>query len=425
MARVKHPQRRALPPGVADSPAREPAAAALVPVTLLGPDDPAGLVSAAPDPSDYELRVAAAVLERWNSGKSPNTQRERLADLRQLGLFAWGCADASETLARLALQGYTNARAIVSRWHEDMIRRQLTDATRKRRIVSVRGAIGTAARAGALQWTIYDVDVPRVQMYGRTSGPPWRDVERALLLLRDRGDWRSLALVLLLYDVGVRSREASTLLVERVHFEASEIEIVRKGSTDVVRWRITARTRDALRRAIDLRPAKHRTSGPVFTHGFRAMKPWSHTAVRNVTIGLGLGHPHGLRHAMTSRVLELTNGDMRAAQGALGHKNVNTTQIYVDTRLHSMQAGAMETFDEHSGEGWIDGTSNGPPRETKAKRGSEARREDATKGAAQARARGTRNARREPISDDRGTKATRKQSRGARAKQGAKRHAAR
>lgn len=356
---------RARVPGGRLSPTSNPQTAALVPVTLFGASDLAGMPDAAPDPTDHELAVAAAILERWNNGivpggrsASPKTAVERLGDLRHLGRFAWQTESPAEVLARMVLQGQGGSIAIVSRWHAAMIDAGLADTTRARRIVSVRGAIGAAMKLGAVRWGLYDIEVPRFKLYGRTSGPPWRDVERVCEMLRDAGRWRELALVLLLYDVGLRSREAGGLMVHAIDWSAREARVIRKGRTDETIVRLTARTCEALRRTIESRPDQWRTRGPVFTHGFKAPRPWSHTAVRNVTMGLGLGRPHGLRHALGTRTVELTNGDMRAAQGALGHANVATTQVYVDTRLRSMQSEAMLMLDDNNGEGWIDGEAN-------------------------------------------------------------------
>ena len=42
--------------------------------------------------------------------------------------------------------------------------------------------------------------------------------------------------------------------------------------------------------------------------------------------------PHGIRHASITEVLNLTHGDMRAAQRFSRHKNINMLAIYDDNR---------------------------------------------------------------------------------------------
>ena len=138
---------------------------------------------------------------------------------------------------------------------------------------------------------------------------------------------RNRALLELLYSGGLRSSEAVGLDLSDVDFEREVVHVHGKGGKERVvplgeeaAYRLSLYLRDA-------RPALARgAESAVFlsAHGRRL----DTSTVRRI-----LRHPHRLRHAFATHLLE-GGADLRVIQELLGHSSLSTTQVYshVDAR---------------------------------------------------------------------------------------------
>ena len=138
---------------------------------------------------------------------------------------------------------------------------------------------------------------------------------------------RNRALLELLYSGGLRSSEAVGLDLSDVDFEREVVHVRGKGGKERVvplgeeaAYRLSLYLRDA-------RPALARgAESAVFlsAHGRRL----DTSTVRRI-----LRHPHRLRHAFATHLLE-GGADLRVIQELLGHSSLSTTQVYshVDAR---------------------------------------------------------------------------------------------
>ena len=156
------------------------------------------------------------------------------------------------------------------------------------------------------------------------------DVEQELAAFDGEGPLalRNRSLVELVYSAGLRSAEAVGLDLADVDFEQEHVHVRRgKGGKDRV---VPLGEEAAYWVARYLRDAR-----PALARGAEDALFLSATGRRLDTSTLRrlLPHPHRLRHAFATHLLE-GGADLRTIQELLGHSSLSTTQVYshVDAR---------------------------------------------------------------------------------------------
>jgi integrase/recombinase XerC len=155
------------------------------------------------------------------------------------------------------------------------------------------------------------------------DAPKLAEVDATLAGLEGTGPLalRNRALVELVYSAGLRSQEAVGLDLGDVDFEQELVRVLGKGGKEravplgeeAAYW--TARyLRDA-------RPSLARGAEPAFFLSARGKR------LDTSTLRRLLPHPHRLRHAFATHLLE-GGADLRVIQELLGHSSLSTTQIY-------------------------------------------------------------------------------------------------
>jgi site-specific recombinase XerD len=204
-------------------------------------------------------------------------------------------------------------------------RHRLAPTTVARRLAAVRSL---------LRFTYGPAKVPDAALAPRRSrrlpeAPKTVEIE-ALLELADGSeplDLRNRALLELLYSGGLRSAEAVGLDLADVDFEREALHVRGKGGKERVVPLGEEAAHHLSRYLRDARPALARgAESAVFlsAHGRRL----DTSTVRRI-----LRHPHRLRHAFATHLLE-GGADLRVIQELLGHSSLSTTQVYshVDAR---------------------------------------------------------------------------------------------
>ena len=283
-----------------------------------------------------------AVLSVALEGKAQATQDAYLADLRAGAVFAGyrGPGDALESF--LALDAGDAYAAAVS-WHGAMETAKLAPRTVARRLSTLRSVVRSAARQGAVNWTL-DIEGPTIAGFVRdTRGPPAADVAHVLAMLEAAGREagaqlaiRDLAVMLLLHDSALRCSEVCSLDVRHVDMAAALVQVAAKGAGGGrIWWPMSPRCKRAMARWFR---ARGRQPGPVFcsvgigrdSRGIGRKTVYRRVVFWAAEAGFQGWKPHGLRHAAITK-LKRETGDLDRAQRFARHASpTTTTGHYID-----------------------------------------------------------------------------------------------
>lgn len=272
------------------------------------------------------------------------TRKARVKDVAALGRFL-KLGEPARSLDLVVAGTPGQANAIALGFKAEMIGRKLAPNTINRRLSTLRRAVRVARRLGLVDWSL-DVELLRSESYRDTAGPGlegWR----AILATAEREAaggsptaLRDLAIIRCLYDRGLRTVEVLRLDLADVDLENRRLAVVGKGKQERAWLTINAPTADAIAGWIRARgPAR----GPLMIRTDRGAKGstarLTHAAVwRSVRrlgkqAGLAMpARPHGLRHQATTRLLDLTGGDVRRVRRFTRHAKLDTVAIYDDNR---------------------------------------------------------------------------------------------
>jgi site-specific recombinase XerD len=197
--------------------------------------------------------------------------------------------------------------------------RKLARATIARKLAAVRALLRFTVGAGR---------VPESQLGPRRQrrlpdAPKSEEVDA--LLERLSGDeplaLRNRALLELVYSAGLRSREAVDLDLGDVDFEQEAVRVRGKGDKE----RVVPLGEEAAYRVRlyleDARPHLARGAEDALFLSARGRR------LDTSTLRRLLPHPHRLRHAFATHLLE-GGADLRVIQELLGHSSLSTTQAY-------------------------------------------------------------------------------------------------
>jgi site-specific recombinase XerD len=250
-------------------------------------------------------------------GLSKETQRAYRTDLRAFTTWL--------EVRELTLDG-VDAR-VLSDYLGELGRghRRLAPASISRRLAAIRAC---------LRFTFGPASVPEAGLSpGRSrrlpDAPKTTEIDELLELAE--GDsplaLRNRALLELLYSCGLRSAEAVGLDLTDVDFERETVHVRGKGGKERVVPLGEEAAHHVARYLRDGRPELARGAVDALFLSIRGRR------LDTSTIRRLLRHPHRLRHAFATHLLE-GGADLRVIQELLGHSSLSTTQIYshVDAR---------------------------------------------------------------------------------------------
>jgi site-specific recombinase XerD len=198
-------------------------------------------------------------------------------------------------------------------------RRRLAPASIARRLAAVRSFLRFALGPARVPEAALAPRRPR-----RLPDPPRAAEVNAALDALDGDDalaLRNRALVELVYSCGLRSAEAVALDLQDVDFEQERVHVRGKGGKERVvplgeeaAWWLARYLRDA-------RPDLASGAEDAVFLSVRGRR------LDTSTLRRVLPHPHRLRHAFATHLLE-GGADLRTIQELLGHASLSTTQVY-------------------------------------------------------------------------------------------------
>jgi site-specific recombinase XerD len=197
--------------------------------------------------------------------------------------------------------------------------RKLAPATVARKLAAVRAFLRHALGPGRVPDASFAPRRPR----RLPDAPRPRDVDGALDALGGDGALaiRNRALVELVYSAGLRSQEAVDLDLADVDFEQELVHVRGKGGKE----RVVPLGEEASHRLAlylrETRPALARGAENALFLSARGRR------LDTSTLRRLLPHPHRLRHAFATHLLE-GGADLRTIQELLGHSSLSTTQMY-------------------------------------------------------------------------------------------------
>ncbi len=289
----------------------------------------------APAPS---LSAPERLLGAFLSGRSPRTLRAYALDLADFARWS-GVASAAAAARLLLAAGQGGANGTALSYRAALLARGLSAATVNRRLAALRSLVKVARLLGLVTWQL-DVEGVASEPLRDTRGPGTAGVRALLAELGRRPPGparrRDVALVRLLFDLGLRRAEAAGLDLADLDLDAGCAWVKGKGRSGRVRLTLPGPTRAALSAWLAGRGS---APGPLFValdrghRGHRLTGQAVYAIVRGLGEGAGVrARPHGLRHAAITAALDATNGDVRAVQKFSRHKDVRVLQRYDDNR---------------------------------------------------------------------------------------------
>lgn len=261
----------------------------------------------------------AATIDRFleHGGLSEATQRAYRTDLRAFSSWLEGKELTLEAVDARVLSDYVGE---LGRGH-----RRLAPPSISRRLAAIRAC---------LRFTLGPASVPEAGLSpGRSrrlpDAPKAAEIDELLELAEGDSalEVRNRALLELLYSCGLRSAEAVGLDLTDVDFERETVHVRGKGGKERVVPLGEEAAHHVARYLRDGRPDLARGAIDALFLSIRGRR------LDTSTVRRLLRHPHRLRHAFATHLLE-GGADLRVIQELLGHSSLSTTQIYshVDAR---------------------------------------------------------------------------------------------
>lgn len=201
------------------------------------------------------------------------------------------------------------------------------------------------------------IDVPKIKDHSLKfldSNQMYRLLNQPIL--SEKNGLRDKTILELLFSTGLRVSELVSLNRDKINLETLEFNVVGKGGKSRIVF-ISKQAAEFLSRYMTMRKDKLR---PLFIRNLRpneipSLEEKTRLTVRTVQRIVKKyvakakipvdATPHTLRHSMATDLLR-AGADLRSIQELLGHKNINTTQIYT----HITNARLKEVHDKyHSG----------------------------------------------------------------------------
>lgn len=281
------------------------------------------------------------IVRAFLAGRNERTQRAYQADLDNFSTWL-GVPDAAKAAAYLFSCGLGEANRTVLSYRAELVERGLSNSTINRRLAAIRSMVKLARTLGVVPWTL-EIPSLRGEPCRDTRGPGVANVRAILGNLKDRKDpkgIRDVAIIRLLYDLGLRRGEVTALDVEDMDLEAGTLDVMGKGRTQKETLTIPEATRAAL---ADWMGVHGESSGPLFYNFNRSQKgarsritgTGFYLVVRALGEKMGIKNlrPHGFRHTSITEACKRAQAagiSLEEVMEFSRHKDIRTLMVYRD-----------------------------------------------------------------------------------------------
>lgn len=249
-------------------------------------------------------------------------------------------AGAPAALDRPLLRGYISFIA----------EKKVSRNTLLRKISAVRSFLGYLRETGAMEGDPFDLitiprkekrlprfltegEVGKLQDYNRPEEVDAREKNYYFAL-------RDFALFELVYSSGLRRSEASGLNIGDLDFYSGFVRVMGKGSRERL-IPVGEKALAALREYLDTRPKPLVHGLPLFLNSMNGRLTGAGMALvfkrmaRRARFARPV-NPHSVRHSFATHLLD-RGCDLKSVQEMLGHKNLQTTEIYTHVSLERLK----------------------------------------------------------------------------------------
>jgi integrase/recombinase XerC len=252
-------------------------------------------------------------------------------------------ATPGAALSHLIGAGAGRGNGLILSYRSQLTEADLTPATINRRLSAIRSALKLARTLGLTTWTPEIRGLP-VQAYRDTSGPGVNGTRAMLRTAMTKGNAKSardVAIIRLMFDLGLRRGEVAALSLEDLDREARKLWVKGKGRAQKEARTLPEATLGVIETWVAAResiavPAEPALFVNITRNGARGRRITG-AGLRHVIVTLGQAvglktRPHGLRHASITAALDANTGDVRAVQRHARHASPDTTIKYDDNR---------------------------------------------------------------------------------------------
>lgn len=298
------------------------------------------LVPAAAHVADTRLgeREVHQVIGAFLAGRNKRTLDAYAGDLDDFAaVLGFDCRE--EAVLRLLSLGAGPANALVLRYRNVMVDGGLQASTINRRLAALRSLVKLARTLGVIVWGI-DIPNLKVEIYRDTRGPGLSAFCQMLEVAEqqpERKARRDVAILRLLFDLGLRASEVTNLDLGHVDLSRQTINIMGKGKTQKTLMSLPPAAGAAVQRWMEVRGFE---LGPLFLNCDRARKGQRLTRgglydlVRRFGRKVGVEtRPHGLRHLSITEACKIAQANGFGLEEVLDHSrhaDVSTLLIYRD-----------------------------------------------------------------------------------------------
>jgi integrase/recombinase XerC len=243
-----------------------------------------------------------------------------------------GASETVDAVKLLLTRTGGDANGLALAWKRDMTEKKLSANTLNRRLAAIKSLVQMARTVGLVAWTI-NVRGVRAEKLRDTRGPGRNGVKALLDVAHLQGRTRDVAIMRLLYDLGLRRGEVVSLDV--ADYDGATLAVLGKGRTGKVKLTIPDPTKWALDIWLEIRGTG---DGPLFislehnSYGHRLTGQSIYNVVRSLGESVGVNaRPHKIRHSAITDALDIS-GDIRAVARFSRHKDIKVLMIYDDNR---------------------------------------------------------------------------------------------